>query len=255
MHSQLRPSPLGLAILGLLQVGPLHPYGIQRLIKLWGKDQVVNVGQRANLYRVINRLHEAGLIVVRQIERDQQFPERTVYELTDEGRITAREWLTSMLSATRYEFPEFPAALSFIMGLTPEESLAVLGQRAEALLDRVSQLDSELADLSDTLPRVTLLESEYLRAVTDAELKWVNSVIDELRAGSLTWSYEDFESVIASDQASLEAIDSASKASPALDGDASQCRPDLNVAESTNTESLHGVRSRLDRVRGYPDQQ
>ena len=69
-----------------MEVGPLHPYGIQRLIKLWGKDQVVNVGQRANLYRVINRLHEAGLIAVRQTERDQQFPERTVYELTDAGR-------------------------------------------------------------------------------------------------------------------------------------------------------------------------
>jgi DNA-binding PadR family transcriptional regulator len=214
MSSQLRPSPLGLAVLGLLQVGPLHPYGIQRLIKLWGKDQVVNVGQRANLYRMINRLHQAGLIVVRQTERDQQFPERTVYELTDAGRITAREWLTSMLSATRYEFPEFPAALSFIMGLTPDESLAVLVQRAEALLDRVSQLDGELADLSDTLPRVTLLESEYLRAVTDAELKWVNSVMDDLRAGSLTWSYEDFEAVISSDEESLEAIDPESKASP-----------------------------------------
>jgi DNA-binding PadR family transcriptional regulator len=214
MSSQLRPSPLGLAVLGLLQVGPLHPYGIQRLIKLWGKDQVVNVGQRANLYRVIKRLHEAGLIVVRQTERDQQFPERTVYELTEEGRITAREWLTSMLSATSYEFPEFPAALSFIMGLTPQESLAVLGQRAEALLDRVSQLDGELADLSDTLPRVTLLESEYLRAVTDAELKWVNSVMDDLRAGSLTWSYEDFEAVIESDEASLEAIDPDSQAAP-----------------------------------------
>lgn len=68
MSSQLRQSPLGLAVLGLLQVGPLHPYGIQRLIKLWGKDQVVNVGQRANLYRMINRLHEAGLIAILQTD-------------------------------------------------------------------------------------------------------------------------------------------------------------------------------------------
>jgi DNA-binding PadR family transcriptional regulator len=213
MSSQLRPSPLGLAVLGLLQVGPLHPYGIQRLIKLWGKDQVVNVGQRANLYRMINRLHEAGLIVVRQTERDQQFPERTVYELTDAGRTTVGEWLTKMLSTTRYEFPEFPAALSFIMGLTPEESLVVMEQRANGLRERVFQLDVELSDLSDTLPRVTLLESEYLLAVSGAELKWVNSVIDDLRAGSLTWSYEDFEAVIASDDATLEAIDPESKPS------------------------------------------
>ena len=213
MSPKLRPTPLGLAVLGLLQVGPLHPYGIQRLIKLWGKEQVVNVGQRANLYRMINRLHEAGLIVVLQTERDKQFPERTVYELTDEGRSTAREWLTSMLSATRYEFPEFPAALSFIMGLTPEESLAVLEQRAKGLRERVANLDAELGDLKDTLPRVTLLESEYLRAVADAELRWVDSVMEDLRSGSLAWSYEDFEAVIATDEASLEAIDPHSEAS------------------------------------------
>ncbi len=207
MSAPLRPSPLGLAVLGLLQVGPLHPYGIQRLIKLWGKDKVVNVGQRANLYRVINRLHEAGLIVVRQTERDQQFPERTVYELTDEGRATAREWLTTMLSTPRNEFPEFPAALSFVMGLSPEESLAVLEERAEALRDIVAQHDRDLAEHSGTLPRVTLLESEYLRTVTEAELHWVDGVMDDLRNGSLRWSYEDFEAVIEADEASMAALD------------------------------------------------
>src|ERR1035438_3745496 len=61
---------------------------MQRLIKSWGKDQVVNIGQRANLYKTIRRLHEAGLIAVRQTERAQQYPERTVYELTDDGRRT-----------------------------------------------------------------------------------------------------------------------------------------------------------------------
>src|ERR1039458_2704186 len=159
MSAPLRPTPLGLAVLGLLQVGPLNPYGIQRLIKLWGKEKVVNVGQRANLYRMINRLNEAGLIVVRQTERDQQFPERTVYELTDEGRTTAREWLTTMLATPQNEFPEFPAALSFIMGLTPVEALAVLEERAECLREQVSQLERDLAENSESLPRVTLLES------------------------------------------------------------------------------------------------
>jgi DNA-binding PadR family transcriptional regulator len=39
-----RRSGLALAILGLLDpVGPMHPYGIQRLIKQRGKDQVGNV--------------------------------------------------------------------------------------------------------------------------------------------------------------------------------------------------------------------
>ena len=77
MDAPHRSSPLALAVLSLLGVGPLHPYGMQRLIKLWGKDQVINVGQRGNLYKTIKRLHQEGLIAVHQMERDQRFPERT----------------------------------------------------------------------------------------------------------------------------------------------------------------------------------
>jgi len=194
MRSPPRASPLALAVLGLLEIGPLHPYGIQRLIKLWGKDQVVNVGQRANLYRTINRLREGGLIAVRQTERDQQFPERTVYELTDEGRRATRQWLTAMVSTPRNEFPEFPAALSFVMVLSPEDARVALEQRAEGLRQRVEQLDRELAQYSDTLPRVTLVETEYLRAVADAERTWVEGIVADLRTGALAWRLEDFES-------------------------------------------------------------
>jgi DNA-binding PadR family transcriptional regulator len=192
VDSKFRPSPLALAVLGLLVAGPLHPYGIQRLIKQWGKDKVVNVGQRSNLYKTINRLRQDGLITVLQTERDQQFPERTVYELTDAGRAAVLEWLTDMVSTPRNEFPELPAALSFIMLLGPEQTLAVLERRAAALREMVAGLDRDLAGSSGTIPRVTLLETEYLRAVTDAELSWISAVIDDLRTGSLTWSHADF---------------------------------------------------------------
>src|SRR5881227_1735332 len=95
--ASVKSSPLGLTVLTLLHHRPLHPYGIQQLLKQWGKEQVVNVGQRAGLYRTIERLEAGGLIAVRQTERDQQYPERTVYEVTDEGREVTREWLEQML--------------------------------------------------------------------------------------------------------------------------------------------------------------
>lgn len=190
MGTKIRPSPLGLAVLGLLAAGPLHPYGMQRLIKLWGKDQVVNVGQRANLYRVINRLHEAGLISVLQTERNQQFPERTVYQLTEAGHETAKEWLVGMLGTPRREYPEFPAALSFAMGLSPEELAEVLAQRAQEVRETLERLEGELTEVGGTLPRVVLLEGEYLRAVTAAELEWLCAVVEDLRTGALHWGAE-----------------------------------------------------------------
>src|SRR6266566_9051092 len=99
----VRPSPLALTVLGMLGGGPLHPYAIQSRMKAWGKEQVVNIVNRANLYRTIERLREAGLIAVRQTERDQRFPERTVYELTGDGRREMLKWLDDMLAVPRNE--------------------------------------------------------------------------------------------------------------------------------------------------------
>jgi DNA-binding PadR family transcriptional regulator len=190
--SSTRPSPLALTVLLMLGAGPIHPYEMQRRIKLFGKDQVVNVGQRANLYKTIVRLHEAGLISVRHTERDQRFPERTVYELTDKGMRVARDWLADMLSVPRKEFPWFPAALSFAFALPPDQALAMLQRRADALRASLAELDRGLAgELYPLPPRLFLLEVEYLRAVTAAELAWLDGVVHDLRTGALTWNREE----------------------------------------------------------------
>jgi DNA-binding PadR family transcriptional regulator len=179
----------------MLGAAPLHPYGMQRLIKQWGKDRVVNVGQRANLYKTIRRLHDAGLIAVRQTERDQQYPERTVYELTDAGRQELLTWLADMLAVPREEFPQFPAALSFVMMLGPDAALEALERRAATIREKLARLEADLAAYGGALPRVTLMDDEYLRAVTAAELTWLDGVVADLRKGTLTWSYEDFADV------------------------------------------------------------
>jgi DNA-binding PadR family transcriptional regulator len=195
--TKLRGSPLALTVLSLLHYKPLHPYGLQRLIKEWGKDLVVNVGQRAALYRTIERLQEAGLVAVRETERDQAYPERTVYEVTEEGRAVAREWLIEMLAEPKQEFPQFPAALSHLLMLAPQEIPDILQRRLDAMTERLDGLAAALAagtdgaqDVSDGLGRVGLLEVEYLRAVTEAEVRWLTAVIADLREGRLTWSTE-----------------------------------------------------------------
>jgi DNA-binding PadR family transcriptional regulator len=187
MTQTVRSSPLALTVLGMLHTRPLHPYGIQRLMKQWGKDQVVNVGQRTSLYRTIERLEESGLVAVLATGRDQQYPERTVYEITDAGRAATRQWLTEMLSEPKREYPEFPAALSHLMMLTPAEALDQLARRERALAALQAGLEAGLA-AGAGLPRVLMLESEYVAATSAAQLAWLRSVIADLRSGELTWS-------------------------------------------------------------------
>ena len=197
---------MALTVLALLQYKPMHPYGMQRLIKQWGKDQVVNVGQRASLYRTIERLHEAGLVTVRETTRSPAYPERTVYEITDAGRELAREWLEEMLAVPKAEFPQFPAALSHLVMLTPAEIIAALQRRLETLTETLAGITAGLRrENKRGVPKIAMLESEYLRTTTAAEIRWLRSVIGDLQSSRLTWDPTD---LIAISEAQEPALDS-----------------------------------------------
>jgi DNA-binding PadR family transcriptional regulator len=191
--SNIKRSPLALAILGLLEDGPLHPYGMQQLIRRWGKDEVINVGQRATLYKMINRLCEAGLIKPAGTTRDHSYPERTSYELTEVGRETRQQWMSEVLSTPRSEFPEFPAGLSFLPLLTPESTRELLVTRRDKLVQRLAERDALIAGVGFSLPRATMLETEYLHVLTEAEVRWLDSVIAGLGDGSITWTARELQ--------------------------------------------------------------
>ena len=187
MKKPVKRSAIALAILTMLYEEPMHPYRMQQLIKERGKDEVINVTQRASLYQTINRLQREQLIKAQSVSRDENRPERTVYELTDQGRQTMVDWMRQILSTPSPEFPEFPAALSVLAVLTAKDARQQLERRLEALEPELKRLDGILAQTS-VLPRIFLLEMELLRANCATELKWVRSVVEDLRSGKLTWS-------------------------------------------------------------------
>jgi DNA-binding PadR family transcriptional regulator len=187
-------SPLALAILTLLYEAPMHPYRMQELIKERDKDRVINIQRRTGIYQTINQLQRAGSIQVRETSREEKRPERTIYELTAKGRQTTLDWMREALAVPAEEFPDFPAAVSFLPVLSPDDALCQLEKRAMALDARLAQLASlpsrseETANQIRKIPRLFLLEQEILRVTLEAELKWVRSLIEDLRSGRLTWS-------------------------------------------------------------------
>ena len=168
----------------------MHPYRMQQLIKERGKDEVINVRDRASIYQTIDRLVRDGLITVSETTRDERWPERTVYQLTAEGRETIRDWMREMLSTPGEEFPAFPAALSFLALLTPEDALRQFEARSVRLEADLAHTEAVLAGFGRTLPRIVLIEEEYRQAMLQAELGWVRRIVAELQSGQLTWSEE-----------------------------------------------------------------
>jgi DNA-binding PadR family transcriptional regulator len=184
----VRTSPLMLMVLVLLAEAPMHPYEMQRLMQWRGKDNVVRV-QRGSLYPAVERLAKAGLIEPFETERAGRRPERTVYQLTAEGRDTAEVWLSTMIRDVRNEFPEFPAALSFMPMLSTEDARAQLTARLLHLGSEIAALKSIAQDLNDRyqLPRLFAIEDEYRLAMFEAEHAWVSAILDDLSNGELYW--------------------------------------------------------------------
>jgi len=188
-----RRSTLGLVLLALLVEAPMHPYRMQQVIKERGQDQLVNVAQRNSVYQALDRLMRDGLVRAAGTTREAGRPERTVYEITDEGTATMHRWLTGMLPAPAREFPEFPAALAFLAVLAPARVRELLGRRIEAQQARLTDLRGQAPP---GLPRLFLLEDEYRAAMLAAELAWLREVTADLDSGALTWSRELIEETL-----------------------------------------------------------
>lgn len=189
-------SVLALVLLSLLAEAPAHPYRMHEMIKERGKDRVANVAARNSVYQTIGRLLRAELIAVRETTRDERRPERTVYQITDAGWVALRQWTADMLAEPAREFPEFPAALSTLMVLTPEVVTARLTERAADLREELAA-DAKAIAAVPALPRLFLLDDEYRGAIRLAELRWIEGVLAALRSGELAWSEEWIRAVAA----------------------------------------------------------
>jgi DNA-binding PadR family transcriptional regulator len=170
-----QPSPLGLIVLWQLWSEPTHVYRMQKLFETEGKNRIVNVRSRASLYQAI---------------RQEGYPDRVVYAITEDGRRVAREWLRQMLSDTGGQYPEFIAALSILFGLPVEEARSQLELRAERIAAQLDETERGIEAAPPGLPRLFLLEEEYRATMLRAELGWLGGVIADLTEGRLTWSEE-----------------------------------------------------------------
>ncbi len=181
-------SPVVTAVLALLAEEPMHAYRMQQLIKQRGIDLVVNVRNRSGLYTALERLCREELIRVQVVERGQRHPERTVYAITEAGRERLLAGLRDGLASPAADFPAFPAIVSFMHLLEPADARQHLTQRAATLQARLDQTDAVLASSRNArVPRVHLLEHEYLHCATIEELAWVRQTVTDLDSGALGW--------------------------------------------------------------------
>jgi len=163
----------------------MHPYEMATTMRERGKDRSIKLNYGA-LYTVVEALQQHGLIIAQEIERSGKRPERTIYRLTDAGRMEFIDWLSELISTPVKEYTKFEAGLSLIPGLPPEDAATLLTQRCNHLEIEIAQGRSLLQLAAQHgVARLNLIEGEYSLAMLEAELTWTRHFAAEIREGML----------------------------------------------------------------------
>ena len=178
-----------IAVLTLLRQGPMHPYQMRRLLKLRYLDEILEL-RHGSLYHAIGRLERAGRIAVEATEREGKRPERTTYRITEAGEAELLTALRKMIATPRHEASDFMAAMSFLVHLEPDEARQRLQARCGELEQKIGEREGLLALVWKRVPRIHLVESEYLLAMQRAELEWTRRLAEQIRLGELNWNVE-----------------------------------------------------------------
>jgi DNA-binding PadR family transcriptional regulator len=176
---------LALAVLSCLIERPMHPYEMSTTLRTRGKEQSIKLNY-GSLYSVVENLAKHGLIEAVETVREGRRPERTVYAITDAGRTEFEDWMAELLSTPVREYTSLEAALSLVAGISPDEAARLLAERAERLELEIAGLDATLSFTSERrMPELFVVETEYRRAVLDAERGFVRRLAERIRTDDL----------------------------------------------------------------------
>jgi len=185
MASRNRSNPLALAVLICLYERPMHPYEVATTLRQRNKHESVRLNY-GSLYAVVASLERRGLITPLETAREGRLPERTVYQLTDTGRVETHDWLTDLIASPVKEYPSFEAALSFLPALPPDDVIGLLRERALRLETEIAQAQAS-QDVAEKmgLPRLFSVEGQFRMVLLEAELDFVRRLAADIESGTL----------------------------------------------------------------------
>jgi DNA-binding PadR family transcriptional regulator len=199
---------LALPLLSLLTQGPQYPYEMAQTLKARGKDQSVQINW-GSLYTVVRNLEKHGFIEAASTEREGRQPERTTYRITEAGRAELVDWLRELIGVPEDLPTPFETALAEAAILSPAELVALLTRRLATLDEANAAHQGDLATWVQRLPRLLLIESEYLLAMRIAQAGWVRGILAEITSGALAdldaWQRQLDTGIIPADLLELEA--------------------------------------------------
>ncbi len=167
-----KDSHLDYALLGLLADCPAHGYELNKKLKALSALGQVWFVKQANLYALLDKLEERGLIASRHVDAGG-YPPRKEYSIRPEGEAALQSWLRTPVNRPREMRQEFMLRLYFARKSSPQAACDLLaGQRR--------MLENWQAEIQDAIARLSPEEAfqalvlEYRLRQSQAALDWLD---------------------------------------------------------------------------------
>jgi DNA-binding PadR family transcriptional regulator len=175
-----------LAVLSLLTERPMHPYEMLSVMRQRELTSIIKINQ-SSLYAVIEALQRKSLIAPSETQREGRYPERTVYTVTETGKIELIDWLRALLRQPVPEYTPFAASLAFIGHLSPVEASTLLQEHTHFLQEEITQAQSRIEHANKLgVDRLFTIEDLYALALLQTRQAFIQQLIAEIADDTLT---------------------------------------------------------------------
>jgi len=174
-----------LVILGLLRKGPLHGYEIKRLIeRSMGDWTSIAFG---SIYFALAKLTEEGFIERVATEKRGRRPSRSVYAVTEAGRVEFLSLLKEVWAEPERHYFSLDLGLFFMRALSREEILGYLARRTALTRTYLQHVEDHRAETmgDKRVPPIAGAIFDHTRAHLEAELAWIKTLTARVKKGEL----------------------------------------------------------------------
>jgi DNA-binding PadR family transcriptional regulator len=161
----------------------MHGYEIRQVLERWGAAHWSSLSY-GSIYHALATMAAEGLLDETGSEPGRG-PDRRLYALTSRGRekfmaLVRDHWW-------RYERPSDPmfTAIAFMDMLSREELIAALRSRAAGFRNALAQYPEWIRTKLEHAPQFVAESLRLGQAKDEAELRWVEDLIEKLEQGTL----------------------------------------------------------------------
>ncbi|MDD9271379.1 PadR family transcriptional regulator [Paenibacillus sp. GCM10023248] len=173
-----------LVILGLLMEANRHTYDIRQTMKERGMNNYMKL-QDGSLYYAMDQLRKDGHVEALEVVRDTNRPEKTVFRITEAGKVKFQELLIEQLHEDFKHYHPLYVALPFTVHGDQAKIADILENKIMAQRMLMNKMRSLYEEHRSIVPRVILqmMIGTYKRAFS--EMKWLEQLQKDAREGRL----------------------------------------------------------------------